>query len=77
MRVYYRKVRATGVWHILHTAHTTGDELRALCGECCLDCLEGYAPAPGRQRQDPPAVCARCKLVADGATQMALPLETR
>jgi len=26
---YYRRLRSTGVWHILHTERTTPDELRA------------------------------------------------
>jgi len=68
---FYRRVTATQTWHILHTERTTGDELRALCGECCVESDEGYAAQPGR-RDDPRAVCPRCKLLADGARQMTL-----
>jgi hypothetical protein len=70
-RYYYRKVRATGIWHIL-SRDTTPDEFRALCGESCVQCSAGYMQAGGRRREDPPGLCARCKALADGGKQLTL-----
>lgn len=68
---FYRRVRATGIWHILRWEYDVrGDGFRALCGEECTQSSEGYKP--NGKRADPPGVCPQCKLIADGAKQLAL-----
>ncbi len=68
---YYRRLRSTGIWHIVSWERGSS-ECKTLCGQGYEhDCSEGYAPALGK-RHDPAGTCETCKLLADGMKQLSL-----